>query len=304
MSAPKPAECGTYAGYKSHQRHGETVCDECREAKREYSRQWRADNPDRRPALRSSGRRWTDEEVGFLEANPNMTAYEAGRELGRSEPSVWEMRRKMRDGKVVLASWTEEELDFVRTTPHLTHHQVAKHLDKKPSTVRGARQRLSRVEGIRFDEYGDKSPYHVGARRLLAKTCTKCGLLLEANWFTERKKGRRQWFSACTRCLPRGGESRTPRDVRRARNQKTQQKLQSLSLQHAVNHQQPYTEADHKVLANPDMTVLEKAIAIGRTYFATNNATTTNGYTSKVGLGDPMNGRWVIDNPNVLEMAS
>ena len=302
------SKCGTTAGYKRHLREEEDVCPDCREARNEYVRDYRAKNP-RNPLTGGprSGKSWSEEEVEYVEANPDLTAREIGEDLGRGEAAVLQIRKKLREGTYQGPMWTEEEIALVRSTPHLTHHEVAKRLGKRPSTVRGLRQRLGRREGIRFDIYDSKNPHHVGSRRLLAKTCPKCGLLLEANWYVNRKTGSRTWFSSCTRCTPRSDvESKVPTEVRKSQNQASQQKLQNLSLPHAINTGEPYTEADHKVLADPDLTVIEKALKIGRTYFATNTACGSNGYASKVGLGDPMKGVWVIDNPNAdaLEVAS
>lgn len=39
--------CGTYAAYQRHVKRGEVPDAECREANREYKRQWRANNPAR-----------------------------------------------------------------------------------------------------------------------------------------------------------------------------------------------------------------------------------------------------------------
>ena len=33
-----PSACGTYAGYRRHQAHGTTICDDCRAAMNAYSR--------------------------------------------------------------------------------------------------------------------------------------------------------------------------------------------------------------------------------------------------------------------------
>jgi hypothetical protein len=71
-----------------------------------------------------------------------------------------------------------------------------------------------------------------------------------------------------------------------------------MSVDHAHRNGEPWIEADHAVLSNPDMLVIEKAIALGRTYKATMRMCSKCGYTSKVGKGDPVRGQWVIDNPN------
>lgn len=46
MTAPVLTPCGTYAAATRHRRHGEPLCDPCRQAERAYGRKRR---PDRRP---------------------------------------------------------------------------------------------------------------------------------------------------------------------------------------------------------------------------------------------------------------
>lgn len=45
------AECGTYAGYQRHKLRNEVACQPCREANRDYLREWR-----NRPGNRAQGR--------------------------------------------------------------------------------------------------------------------------------------------------------------------------------------------------------------------------------------------------------
>lgn len=304
MGRRRGGGCGSPTGYKRHKRLGEAVCGECKEALAEYQRQYRAENPPKiLEGGHAHGRRWTDEEVGFVADSEHLTAKEIGQALGRSEPSVWAIRKKIREGKVVLAPWSDDDVDFVRATPHLTHHEVAKHLGKKPSTIRGIRQRLGRSEGLKFDAYeGNKNPHWIGKRQLLAKTCTKCGLLLDASWFVLRKTGGKSWFAACLRCSPHSrSDGNRSNEQKRRDSEASTQRQQAISLPHAVNHRQPWVGADDKVLADPDLTLLEKAIKLGRTYIGTRSRCHSAGFTSKIGKGDPLNGVWVIENPNVAD---
>lgn len=75
-------------------------------------------------------------------------------------------------------------------------------------------------------------------------------------------------------------------------------RLQALTLACASRHRQPWMESDFKVLANPDMTILQKALTLGRSYMAAQSACSANGFKSHVGLGDPERDQWIIDNPN------
>ena len=64
---------------------------------------------------------------------------------------------------------------------------------------------------------------------------------------------------------------------------------------------QPYTDEDHKVLSDQDLTLLQKALRLGRSYAAVRSMCMRSGYRSHVGLGDPERDQWKIDNPNAKE---
>jgi len=84
----------------------------------------------------------------------------------------------------------------------------------------------------------------------------------------------------------------------RRQQRESLQKLQALTIPGASQAGQPWIEADFAVLQDPDMTILQKARALHRTYNATSTACTRSGFKSLVGLGDPERDQWLIDNPN------
>lgn len=191
-----------------------------------------------------------------------------------------------------MSLWTEDEDRFVLATPHLTTAEVGQRLNRSLSAVRSRRAMLAKRIGITFRQNND--PHKPGKRPLLARTCLHCGLLLRAEWFGLDKGG---WRSTCTRC--RQAMSPQPNRSRGIdSNKRSTERLQAISLPHAVNHRQPWMERDHAVLADPDLLLIEKAIRLGRTYMATATACSDGGYPSKVGLGDDGKGQWYIDNPN------
>lgn len=65
---------------------------------------------------------------------------------------------------------------------------------------------------------------------------------------------------------------------------------------------QPWLEVDHKILADPDYTLTEKALLLERTYAGVQRACSANGYRSHVGKGDPERDQWIIDNPNLAKV--
>lgn len=254
---------------------------------------------------------WTDEEVGELLDLDDLSAREIGKILGRSASSVQAKRYKLRSGWEQEREFiSDEERDIVRSTPNLTAAQVARQLGRSEVSVQNIRRKLTQTEGIDYGSGQRKSPYEVGTRRLVAKTCTRCGLLLEANRFVlQTAKGKaRNWRPDCTRCNnqanaanPESARASAPtgwaRD-RGASSMRSLYRLNAMTRERATRHGKPWLESDHGVLRDADLTNLEKALQLGRTYAATKTAVQKNGYTSRVMRGDPVKGQWVIDNPN------
>lgn len=198
-----------------------------------------------------------------------------------------------------MSRWTAPEDALIIKTANLTAAEVAELLGRSARAVDHRRSKLGRERGITF--LGSKVPTHVGRRRLLAKTCADCGLLLEAARFGMNQG---KWRSRCVHCRADDEALRRPKhessEADTVRASENIRRLQALTIP-AVNHRQPWLEKDHEVLANPDLTGLEKALRLDRTYMATVSACSKFGYRSKVGKGDPIKGQWVIDNPNAPE---
>lgn len=257
--------------------------------------------PDRGPTQRRV-RRWTDHEIGELEAMAHLTVDEVADILGRSRSSIASMRHQMRHRKVGTSTqpWTEDDLDFVRATTSFTAAQVAEHLGRTYSAVASIRFVLRQSEGADFrgDDDGQKNPHDVGTRRLLARTCLGCGLLLDAIWY--HRDGARRWKSRCLRCnnKERAPRHRSDRDKENAQQQARRKLLGRVTRERATRHGYPWLESDHDVLRDTSLSVLDKSFQLGRTYNAVLRACSLNGYTSRVGKGDPMKGIWVIANPN------
>lgn len=195
--------------------------------------------------------------------------------------------------------WMDDEIEILRRTVHLTAKDVARQLGRTESSVKTMRHQLSQDEGIVYLRGAAYNPHFVGSRRLLAKTCLGCGLLLPADWYTLRGSGgglKRGWTDRCTRCF---GKSTKPRPSEAGKPpSRSRQELQRITRERAHRHGQPWLDADHSILRDSTLTIFEKAIKLGRTYESTTAACSCNGYTSRVGKGDPMQGAWHIDNPN------
>lgn len=134
----------------------------------------------------------------------------------------------------------------------------------------------------------------IGSRTLIAKTCTRCGEFLSADWFSparDRSGGysyRRSW---CRKCNSVRGGASTVRDrpdvVRR----------QSETAAAAERSHMEYTQADFKVLADTNLSIAMKAAALGRSYFAITKAMNRLGISNpQTRLDDEVFETWVILN--------
>lgn len=72
---------------------------------------------------------------------------------------------------------------------------------------------------------------------------------------------------------------------------------------HATRRGQPYIDEDFKVLSDPSLTQIDKAMALGRTYAGVSKLCAENGYPSLgYSLGSASSSAWNIDNPNLARI--
>lgn len=263
----------------------------------------------------TSWRAYSDEELGFIAEHQGWPAWRIAEQIGRSKESVCKKRRELRKGWVAQRErFSESEDEFILSTPHLTARQVATHLGRHTASVEGRRHHLAKTHGVSFDTYSTKSPFHIGARPLIAKTCTKCGLLLPSDWFSwnAQQNGTGGWRTQCRKCVAAASADLFARTPERRRDEskhatgsrRSKAILKAMTAPTADRGRMPWLDADHEILRDPDLTLLEKAIKLRRTYNATTIMCSTHGYRSHVGLGDAERDLWVIDNPNAGQVAS
>jgi hypothetical protein len=247
---------------------------------------------------------WTDEELGFLQDHEDWPASRLASMLGRGVDAVKHQRRRLSKGTVRRKEpWTQDEDETVLMTANLKASEVADLLPGRSKLAVDERRAFlaKATPGLSFA--GRKNPHEIGVRPLVAKTCKGCGLLLDASWFGFHRNAR-MWRAKCLRCRPKeAGDTARARaerskSDRRASVARSHRKLQALSIQHATRSGEPYVEADHKVLSDPSLTRIEKALLLGRTYAAVSQQLHIHGYVSAVGRGDPEEVRWLIDAPN------
>ena len=254
--------------------------------------------------MTGSGRRpWTDEEFGFIQDHDDWPSRRIAAELGRTTLAVEKKRRKLKEGWEPKQNpeWTAEEDSFILANLRMQAVDVGAHLGRTKSSVITRRTRLRKRGALRGECGGFWSPTSIGSRPLLAQTCPACGLLLQAQWFSGGQGGR---MRTCRRCywlkMPKGPRT----DKARQQSRDSAARFQERTIPGAVKSGDPWTETDMNVLRDHDMTILQKALILRRTYRATQIACSRYGFKSKVGLGDPERDQWKIDNPNAAAFAA
>lgn len=197
-------------------------------------------------------------------------------------------------------SWTAEENDIIlRFGAACTTPQLANKLPGR--TVRAIHHQRRKL-GVKFPAGGGSalSPRSIGHRVLIAKTCTKCGLLLEGKYFRPVGRRRDSWCRFCRSSLESARNA--GRDY--VQDKKWMRAVQDATSERATRAGQPYMEEDFKVLADPTLTQVDKALALGRTYSAVSQMCSKGGYKSLgYTLGSPVTSAWTIDNPNASRIA-
>ena len=243
---------------------------------------------------------WTDAEYGRVQETMERPAEVVAVELGKSRAAIYAARKRIRSGwtrkKAVL--WTPEEDAVIRSGQYLTAAELAKRL---PGRSKYSVDHRRVAIGAPCIPASQKNPFNPGKRALIARTCRKCGLLLPARWFGIYKSTPK---SDCRKCDAREAVAYSKlRYEKKPRPKQTHERkyarmAQALSLETATRWRQEYTEADHRVLADPSLTNLAKALLLKRSYSAAATQVTRNGYSSFSGIGDPTRDMWSIDNPN------
>ncbi len=235
-------------------------------------------------------RAWSDRELGVVMDTMDRPADEVAAELGRTVGAIWQKRTGLRKGwsRVRPEPWSAEEDEFLRSVPNFSAEQVGRRLGRSRDAVSSRRSLL----GLPWPGARAADPTSVGRRPLVAKTCTQCGLLLDATWFGHDNRG--CWKTECRRCRQERTHKPETQSVASKRAQRNNERLQALSLPYAIRHREVYVERDDEVLRDPDLSNIEKAITLGRTYKAVTQAVSYRGHSSKPYRGDPADVQWII----------
>lgn len=248
----------------------------------------------------TSKRRWLPDELALV-SDLSVDDADVALELGRSIGSVKTIRLRMANGwkpKKPFIPLTEEQIEYIATHPEATAKRVAERLGVPYALVTKERRILSRERDISFGTGPyDKSPHVVGPRFLLGRTCPRCGVLRGGGDFN--RDGRRV-SGICKFCR---ATTREP-DDKRAREVAVMDLASRVGVPYRAHHNEEYTLHDMDVLADPTLSVVEKAARLGRTYAAIGMAVQTHGFSSRIEpRGEPC-GLWIIDSNTELAAIS
>ena len=260
---------------------------------RHYETWHRRGDPEAQVRQHSSSLQITEHEMSII-ADTSIPADDAAQLVGRSRTTVYAIRRKMNLGTLRLSDWSPEETNFIiEHRGSMEMAAMAEFLQRPMNQVFNETTRLRR-EGVLGELTTQRlAPWIVSDRPLLAKTCLKCDLLLDGEWFPMRpnKNGSKKHYATdCKRCQ---SDRVMNRPGRKTSERKYMAKVQAYTLERAENHRKEWTSSDLEVLKDESKTVLQKALELQRTYQAVTHALHKNGLTSEpVRLGDPSDSAW------------
>lgn len=177
--------------------------------------------------------------------------------------------------------WSESEDAFLLDSPHLRSREIGEVLGRTRTAVKHRRRKIG-APVWRWPAWA------VGTRRLLAKTCIGCGLLLDDSWFY-RNYVTNRWEQHCIRCRP----SPLYDGVDRHRREDGAVLAQARTRDQATRSGEEYTSADMEVLSRPDLSLEEMAVLLGRTYNGVVDARSRFGFADRASRGEPVES-WIV----------
>lgn len=242
------------------------------------------------------GKRWTDAEYGLV-LDETLTPGDAATLLGRSMGAVISARSRLRHGwspREYEPPLSVDEVDVIRRTPQATAERLAEMLDRPYHMITLTRRALIRDEGATFGRGPyDKIPTMVGSRLLIARTCTRCGVIRGGRDFNKGGK-RGKLMGKCRYCrIELRDKAESPKH-RAALTQRVIELSESLGIPYMSKRYDEYTEKDIEVLRDDRLTTCEKAARLGRSYDAVLGARQRYSVSESRGERPEPGGVWTI----------
>lgn len=253
--------------------------------------------PDKPLRKMRSFARYSEEELSYI-SDRSLTASEVASLTGIKRGTVSGIRQRIDKGSFSTSDWLDSEVDYiVEKAGRMTTARIAAQLGRPEQEVDIEVERLRRNGVIGDRGLSNKNPAWVGHRPLIAKTCPSCGLLLGAEWFPWGGHG---WAHDCKKCK---GDRKNAVSKERYAKEKTTGQQRSIEIglakqrytaDRAVNRFNRWTEADIAILADRSLSIFDKALKLGRTYYATQQKYVKEGLSTFEPISDPEEGEWKI----------
>lgn len=257
---------------------------------------------------------WTPSEDAIIMSSQSAATADQIASLlpGRSKSAVANRRAKIgaprtRSQQEPFRRWSDSEDRAIASAPaSVTAAQLAASLPGRTRMAVAHRRRT--LNSARPNAGYSINPMEVGHRTLVAKTCMSCGHFLAAEKFSVRS--RNGWkASECAWCASERSLDWRDRNPEKRQNQDASRRIfkhrmREATVPLAVRAGYEYTESDMVVLADPKMSILEKALTLGRTYEAVSSTCGNLGFISSQPRtsGSKLDAEWVIRNPGTANL--
>lgn len=191
------------------------------------------------------------------------------------------------------SAWSEEELSLLNSP--LSTREIQEEIGRSLQAIR--KKRLQVRKGIHKWKTmpSSKNPCEVGTRTLLAKTCPKCGWLLDARFFyrsNSRDGISKRYGSDCSWCVVENHRKRRKAGA----SDKRSKWIHRESDWDTSNSWKEWTNRDLETLSDPTKTLRSKARSLKRTYGAISNRASVEGFRSmrEISMPEKSEGQWQI----------
>lgn len=171
--------------------------------------------------------------------------------------------------------WTKNEIEELRdSSPFSTAEQLAEFFGRSPSSIYAAARR----NNIKMGSGPMKMPSRQNPRGiLLAKSCAKCGMFMDAKMFSKNQKRRDGvgYESRCRKCAQSGGTESYRRNVEKSKA--LNDAKNAATMKSADRYGLPWEQYENAAIEDTSKSSLQLAFELKRNYRAVVNQRSKRG---------------------------
>lgn len=244
---------------------------------------------------------WSEGDEAYLRAHWDDKIPDLARVLGRTEQAVRGRRSliRRRDGLPArrCERFQQDDLEFIRRNyESMTRTEIAETLGFTLTKVSRAVWQLGLFSMAKVPR---RNPFEVGSRTLLARTCTQCGILKNAEQFLWKPRpdgdGYRTRASACRSCEAsrRRTQYRRNPTPQMVTSRSWYSKVQSITVPRAYSKDEPWDQNQDAVIKDTSLPLLIAALRTGRSYASASGRASRLGVKRRKKLVDA-DKNWVV----------